>query len=115
MQKNECAKAWKQVTKIYDETIDQNDPRITAKRIADELGMNTAKEVFAVVSKIKQHDGRIYGRNREAMNAIPVNEDCVACDTDNPMFYAGLDHIHTAHINQIITELLKVDGQQLGH
>lgn len=77
--------------------------------------MNTAKEVFAVVSKIKQHDGRIYGRNREAMNAIPVNEDCVACDTDNPMFYAGLDHIHTAHINQIITELLKGDGQQLGH
>ena len=46
------------------------------------------------------------------MNAIPVNEDCVACDTDNPMFYAGLDHIHTAHINQIITELLKVDVEK---
>ena len=54
----------------------------------------------------------VHGRNREAMNAIPVNEDCVACDTDNPMFYAGLDHIHTAHINQIITELLKVDGEK---
>ena len=68
------------------------------------------KEVFATVAAIKKHDGRIYGKNREYMNSIPVDSEIVEWRSGNPVVYAGLDDIHTTHINQLITELRKLDN-----
>ena len=105
----ECAEAWKIVVKYYKETADANNPKVTIQKVVDELGLAKAKEVFAVVSRIKHYDGRIYGRNREYMESIPINYDCVVWNSDNPVIYSGLDDIHTAHINQLIGELKKLE------
>lgn len=37
-----------------------------------------------------------------------VGADIVEWRSGNPIIYAGLDNIHTAHINQLITELRKI-------
>lgn len=107
MTQKECAEAWKTVIKCYDETININNPKITMKRIIDTIGVEKTKEVFATVATIKQHDGRIYGENRKYMENITVNSECVEWTRENPMIYSGLDHIHAAHINNLITELRK--------
>ena len=43
------------------------------------------------------------------MNSIPVNSLSIRYNSDNPVLYAGLDDIHMAHIDQLITELRKID------
>lgn len=107
MDAKECASAWKTVVRCYKDTIGDNNPEITMERIISELGMESTLTVFAVVAKIKSHDGRIYGKNREFMESIPTDETCTVWNEDNPVLYAGLDDIHTAHINNLITELRK--------
>lgn len=105
MTPKECAEAWKTVIKCYDETRVTNNPKVTIEKITEILGIENTKEVFATVAKIKQHDGRIYGENRKYMESITVNPECVIQRNGNPMIYSGLDHIHTAHINNLITQL----------
>lgn len=107
MTPKECAKAWKEVLRIYDETR-ETTPRTTMDKIVESLGIEKTKEVFATVAAIKKHDGRIYGDNRKYMDSISINPECVERKFGNPMIYAGLDDIHTAHINQLITELRRI-------
>lgn len=102
----ECAETWKEVVRIYNETR-ESTPEVTVDKIIDALGIEKTKEVFATVAAIKKHDGRIYGKNREYMNSIPVNPKSAERNHENRMVYAGLDDIHTTHINQLITELKK--------
>ncbi len=102
----ECAENWKKVVRIYKETADCS-PEDTAKQIIEELGLEDALITFSTMAHIKQHDGRIYGDNRKAMDNTPYIEEAVRWESGNPMLSAGLDDIHTAHINQIITYLLK--------
>lgn len=71
--------------------------------------MENTKEVFATVAAIKMHDGRIYRKNREYMNSVPVDPQITEWRSGNPVIYAVLDDIHTAHINQMITELRCID------
>lgn len=108
MNANEIADAWKEVVRIYNDTR-ETTPEVTMNKIIDSLGLKNVKETFATVAAIKKHDGRIYGRNREYMNSIPVDSEIVEWRSGNPVIYAGLDDIHTAHINQLITELRKLD------
>ena len=103
MNAKEIANIWKEVVKIYNNTRENNLPEKTMEEIIRKFGLEKTKEVFATVAAIKKHDGRIYGKNREYMNSIPV-------DSGNPVVYAGLDDIHTTHINQLITELRKLDN-----
>ena len=103
---NGCAKAWKKVCNCYDETRDENNPCVTMQKIVDELGMEQTREVFATVAKIKEHDGRISAYNRKQLENVVVNPECLI--NGNPIMYAGLDHIHTAHIDNLITELVKI-------
>lgn len=100
--------AWETVVKIYDESMASGEiPEKTMDKIIDALGRDKAVEVFAVISKIKKHDGRIYGENRKWMDSIDVDQECVLWERSNPMLSAGLDAIHTTHIDQLITELRK--------
>lgn len=110
MNNKECAKTWKTITKIYEETRIENNPRKTMDQIVMSVGMDATKEAFATVAAIKKHDGRIYGTNRKYMNSIPVNPEAVERKSENPVIYAGLDDIHTTHINQLITELRNLDN-----
>lgn len=108
MSANEIASAWKEIVQIYNETRGLT-PEATLCEIIHKLGIKQVKEVFATVSAIKKHDGRIYGKNREYMNSIAVNPESTEWRRENPVIYAGLDDIHTTHINQLITELRKLD------
>lgn len=104
----ECTEAWEKVKEIYGETR-EGSPKETVDRIVNSIGLEKTKEVFATVAAIKKGDGRIYGKNREYMESIPVNPKATIWSRENPMLYTGLDDIHTAHINQMITELRGMD------
>lgn len=108
MNANEIASTWKEIVRIYNETR-TTTPETTMNEIVGTFGITKTKEVFATVAAIKKHDGRIYGKNREYMNSIPVDPEIVEWKSGNPVIYSGLDDIHTTHINQLITELRKLD------
>ncbi len=101
---------WLKVREIFHASFDAGEiPSQTMDKIVDAIGLDAAVEVFAAVAQIKKHDGRIYGKNREWTDSIPVNPDALtwAYGAINEFCSAGLDDIHTAHVNQLITELRK--------
>ena len=102
----DAADVWKRICEIYDQTREET-PRETAEAVVRELGQEKAMEVFAIVTKLKAHDGRIYGKNRELMERIGTDPAAIKWERENPMVSSLLDHIHPAHINQIIGELVK--------
>lgn len=104
----QCAKVWKEIVGIYKETREIS-PKTTMNKIIESLGIDVTKEAFATIAAIKKHDGRISHINREYMNCISVNPLCLRPLRDNPVIYAGLDDIHMVHIDQLITELRKID------
>lgn len=106
MTAKECAEYWKQIVGIYKETRDLT-PEDTAARIVEKISRPKAMMVFSTIAHIKEHDGRIYGKNREVMNRTPYVKEATVYEGYNPMKYAGVDDIHTTHINQIITELIR--------
>ncbi|MCI7150577.1 hypothetical protein MSA92_12365 [bacterium] len=109
--KNGCADAWETVIRIYDETIEQNNPAVTAEKIVSEIGLSNAMEVFSVVAAIKKKDGRITPANRRELSKVPIDPDAAEWQPWNPMLRVDLDHIHPAHINNIISALLNIARQ----
>lgn len=107
MTPNECANAWKQVNRIYDETISENNPEVTMSRIIAELGMENTLEVFAAITVLNERDGRISPRNKSIMCEIPVLPECTEWNHGNPMIYANIDHIHKSHIDNLLNELIE--------
>lgn len=107
LNKKNVANNWKEIVKVFNSTRETN-PNITAKEIVNQIGYEQTVETFAVIAAIKKYDGRIYGKNRDWMNQIPVDPESVVYERENPVIYAGLDDIHKAHINQIITALRKM-------
>ena len=107
MNAKEVAGIWKELVKIYNDTREINLPEKTMNEIIRKFGLEKTEEVFATVAAIKKHDGRIYGSNRDYMNSIPIDPENVEWRNGNPVIYAGIDDIHTSHINQLITELRK--------
>ena len=101
----ECAEAWMQVNKIYDETISYNNPKITMTEIIAVLGKPVTTEVFATVAEIKKYDGRITPMNRKRLVGTEINPENAKWERGNRMLYADIDHIHTSHINNLLTEL----------
>ena len=105
----ECAIVWQKIVRCYKISVEKNEnPTDTVERILKAVGdKDRVLQTFATVAQIKKHDGRIYGKNREFMVNYPVNEAATIWDSSNPLIRAGLDDIHTTHINQLITELIK--------
>lgn len=102
----ETAKVWNGIIEIYKETISKNNPKITVAAIYKKFGKAKANEAFATIAAIKKHDGRISPRNRKKLSSIQVNPDCTVWGRMiNPMIGTDLDYIHTAHIDNMITEL----------
>lgn len=110
MNSKEIASAWKEIVRIYNATREKT-PTVTMCEIIHKYGVKQTEEVFATIAAIKKHDGRIYGANRDYMNSIRVDNANVKWGSGNPVMYAGLDDIHTTHINQLITELRKLDNK----
>lgn len=107
----ECAEAWKKIVEFYKNTRDTG-PEITIKEIVDYFGFEKTREVFATVTAIKRADGRIYDSVRKYMEYVFINPACVDWNSNNPMLYAGLDEIHTTHINQLMIALMKEEGKK---
>lgn len=101
----EIAKVWDGIVEVYKETIPQNNPQITVAAIYKKFDKAKANEAFATIAEIKKHDGRVTPWSRKKLSSIPVNPDCTVWDSNNPMLRTDLDYIHTAHIDNLITEL----------
>ncbi len=101
----ELKNTWKKICDCYDATRESNRPELTIQKIIGEVGLNEALQAFAVVAKIKDHDGRINSYNRDFLSPYLMNKDAAKWESSNPMTYAGLDHIHTTHIDQMISSL----------
>lgn len=97
---------WKDIVNIFNETRDEG-PVVTVDKIVEKYGFDNTINTFAIVSGIKKNDGRIYGENRKFMDSILIDSMFLQWNAENPMRGCGLDDIHTAHINQMITELRK--------
>lgn len=108
MTPKECVDAWKVVCEQYDATIPENKPGTTMSKIIDVLGEEKTREVFATVAAIKAYDGRISRYNRQYLTSIEVNPESIAWSLENPMSNAELDYIHTAHIDNLISELRRL-------
>ena len=104
MTRNEIKDSWDKIITVYKET---ERPDYCIQRILEEMDLEKALETFAAITQIKSHDGRIYGKNREEMEKISIDKNCLKWEHGNPLVYKGLDEIHPAHINKLITELLK--------
>ena len=98
---------WREIVRLYKES---NRPDEAIASMVKELSYDTVAEVFAIVSAIKAHDGRIYGKEREFISKIPYDPSVAEWKSGNEMRGAGLDDIHPAHIHQLIHELMKVKG-----
>ncbi len=105
MTAKECADNWRRIVEIFWET-EGSTPEVAVSRIVAEIGRDDAFVVFSTIAHIKDHDGRIYGRNRNIMDQTPYVKDAVEWVSGNPMLRAGVDKIHTAHINQMIGALI---------
>ena len=110
MSAEEIASAWKEIVQIRENGRSNNtfSPEKDMMAIVDKFGLEQTEEVFATIAAIKKNDGRIYGLNRDYMNTISVDSQNTEWRSENPVLYAGLDDIHPAHINQLITELRKI-------
>ena len=106
MQLKDYASNWQVVCETYDETRDKS-PAFTADVLLEKMCLSDALETFSAVAAIKRHDGRIYGANRAFIETVPHMAEAEERSHVNPLFTAKLDHIHTAHIDQLIGELKK--------
>lgn len=97
---------WQDIVRIYINTMDLT-PQITVDEILKQYSLEDTIYAFAVISAIKKHDGWIYGDNRKFMDSISIDPVYAEMTAENPMKGCGLDEIHTAHIDQMITELRK--------
>ena len=105
MKGKEIKDYWKEIVKIYKETIKQDNPKITMDTIYQRLDKAKVNETFATIAAIKSKDGRISPQNRQKLKSIPVDPDNLVWSSSNPVIYAGVDDIHTSHIDNLITEL----------
>lgn len=105
---DEMAVVYEGILECFKETREKT-PRDTVDAILKLYEFSDVAETFAALGRIKKHDNRIYGKNREWLNSISVSPENY--EWQNPRYRHGkfirADHdaIHPTHINQIVTEL----------
>ena len=100
----ELEEKWLIIRECYDETR-ESSPAETLKIILNRIGEDACLQTFATIAEIKKDDGRISPTNRAFLRPYFLNEKAAEWDIGNP--FTGLDHIHTTHIDQLISELAK--------
>lgn len=101
------AEVWGIVNGIYKNRTEESKPADPIEEIRGLFGDPLVVETFAAVAQLKHYDGRIYGRNRKWTDSIEVDPEAIKWDYDNPLVRAGVDDIHTANVDLLITELRK--------
>lgn len=106
MTTRELAEVWKGLVKIYKETrFTTADPRDCIRQATSRYGREAVLETLAAVAALKIGDGRIYPENRAFLKNVEFEPMAGRWDNRNHLIYAGIDTIHTAHINQLIEAL----------
>lgn len=109
MNSKTACKIWKDLVSIYKKDVGNGTPKATVKKLIDKWGLWNTKQIFAIITAIKEHDGRISVENREKLSQIPVDPACTKWDSNNQLVYAGVDEIHTSHINQMISAIFELE------
>ena len=107
----EIADNWRKVVEIKNSS-EGHRPDLDAKSIVDILGLESTLETFSCIIRIKENDGRIYGKVREYFSNIEVDESAAVYERGNPVIYAGLDDIHPTHIQQIAQYIMQIAEEQ---
>ncbi len=105
------AEVWAAVNDLYKNRPDGAKPSELIKVVLNRFGELLVVETFAAVAQLKKGDGRIYGKNREWTDSMTVVPEALKWDPRNPLIRAGVDEIHTANINVLITELRAALGE----
>lgn len=97
---------------IWDDLIEKFNvnysPRMTIEMMMTSVLLHDLEQTFAAVAKIKSYDGRISSNNRSLLSENDLHPTVAEQTHDNPLFYDGLDRIHSTHINQMITALYEI-------
>ncbi len=102
------AEVWAAVNDLYKNRPDGAKPSELIKVVLNRFGELMVVETFSAVAQLKKGDGRIYGKNREWTDSMTVVPEALKWDPRNPLIRAGVDEIHTANVNVLITELRAV-------
>lgn len=105
-QEYRIADEWNLLKEAYDETRGQ-DPKKTLEVLQDVLdgNLDILKITLSAYAAIRKHDGRISEKNREYYKEAPTLPDAVKWESGNPVISMGLDDIHPANVDQIMTAL----------
>lgn len=87
MNSKTACKIWKDLVSIYKKDVGNGTPKATVKKLIDKWGLWNTKQIFAIITAIKEHDGRISVENREKLSQIPV--DRIRIDR-----YCSTDHLY---------------------
>ncbi len=99
------AEVWAAVNDLYKSRPDGAKPSELINVVINRFGELLVVETFAAVAQLKKGDGRIYGKNREWTDSMTVVPEALKWDPRNPLIRVGVDEIHTANVNVLITEL----------
>ena len=102
---------WDDVIEEYNSFLPNKSPQQTIKRLLKRVALTDLEQTFAVVANFKKGDGRISPQNRKRLSENALNPDACAITHSNPMFYSGLDAVHTAHIDQMVTALYRTKDE----
>lgn len=103
-----CRMVWDDVIEECNSFLPNKSPQQTIERLLKRVALTDLEQAFAVVANFKKGDGRISPQNRKRLSENTLNPDACATTHSNPMFYSGLDAVHTTHIDQMVTALYQI-------
>lgn len=110
MNAKQMGNAWKTVLEVY--KANGNNPKADIEKITEILGYDDTMEIFAIVAKFKEYDGRITLWNRKKLAGVAYDEtEFEKAKNGCGDLLWSLDEIHTAHINNMM-DYLEVKGNE---
>ena len=70
--KQKAADCFTAICAAYDVTRDSGTPADAVDMVLQDFSINEIAQTLSAISKIKEHDGRIYGKNREFNPLYPI-------------------------------------------
>lgn len=106
-----CRMIWDDVIEEHNSFLPNKSPQQTIERLLKRIALTDLEQTFAIVANFKKSDGRISPQNRKRLSENILNPIACVMTHSNPMFYSGLDAVHTAHIDQMVTALYRTKDE----
>lgn len=103
----ELTEVWKDLAAIYhqERRSGSDRPDVTLDGCISRHGRDAVAETLATVVRLKDYDGRISPENRRWAAGIACNPVAISRTDRNSFLYAGLDEIHMAHLDQLVSAI----------